>query len=90
MLATSKVEGFYGASIGPKKILVATIWGEVLVVTAVLGDLDVPVPSGQSGAHAHVAKLESQLIAVATTDINIEMLAGVVSTDYRGSARTGV
>ena len=81
MLATSKVEGFYGASIGPKKILVATIWGEVLVVTAVLGDLDVPITGGQSGAHAHVAKLESQLIAVATTDIDIEMLAGVVSTD---------
>ena len=46
MLATSKVEGLDSASVGPKEVLVAAVGSKVLIITTVLSDLDVPVPSG--------------------------------------------
>lgn len=64
MSASIKVESLdYACLLGrPKKVLGASFWSQVFIVTTVLGDFDGPSPCHDISSNFSVAKLKDQVI----------------------------
>ena len=63
VLATIEVVSTNEAIALPEVVLRAALGGQVVVVAAVLGHLDLPLALGEASAHSTLTQLEHKLIA---------------------------